>query len=975
MTLVTFWITLVTPIWSETQQFEGKRIAAIEFSPPEQPVATPDLEQAVTLKPNTPLRMADVRESIEKLYATGRYEDIQVDAESHDDGVVVRFITRNSWFVGRVSADGRVADPPNPGQMANATRLQLGQPFHEDDMAQAEIGLRKLLVDDGYYENQLQPRIEYDARTQQAHIHFIVDSGRRAKYRTPVIQGNLKMAVDKIITATRWKRRIIGGWHPVTQSRTRQGVDNIRRKYENSNRLMATVQLKQMEYDRDTGRVAPHLDVDAGPVVDIKGIGTKVSSKLMKQNVPVYEEHTVDRDLLVEGARNLRDEFQAKGFFEAEVEFKEQKLINDKAEIDYLINLGKRHQLVHIQIQGNHYFTTDSLRERMFMTPKAFQFRHGRYSDALRRTDEESIMNLYRENGFRDVQVNSKVVDDYNGKVGDIAVFVIIEEGPQWFVSKLTVTGIKQLDATGILPTLSSSEGQPFSEFNVASDRDAILANYYTNGFPNVSFEWSSKPGPKPNQVDLQFTINEGRRQLVRDVLVEGLRTTRPSLAARNLLLAAGDPLSPLRMADTQRRLYDLGIFAQVDMAIQNPDGATQRKYVIYDMEEAKKYTFDGGVGAEFARIGGCQTCLDVPAGATGFSPRVSFDVTRLNFLGLGHTISLRTRASTLERRGILTYLAPRFRNHDNLDLSFSALYDDLRDINTFSSKREEGSVQLSQKLSKPSTLLYRFSYRRVSTSNLKIDPNLVPLLSQPVRVGVLSGIYIQDRRDDPIDPHKGIYNTVDVGLASGAFGSQVSFGRGLARNATYHKIGKKLLLARQITFGDIIPFNYQSRTTDPLQAIPFPERFFSGGGSSHRGFPENQAGPRDLTTGFPIGGKALLFNNTELRLPLLGDNIGGVLFHDMGNVYSSLDKISFRAHQRNLQDFDYMVHAVGFGIRYRTPIGPVRLDLAYSINPPSFFGCKGNINDLVLCGNTPSLRTNQSISHFQFFFSIGQSF
>src|SRR5690242_1503098 len=319
VTLVTLGITLTAPVQSETQQFEGKRIVDIQFSPPEQPVAAPDLEQAITLKPNTPLSMVEVRTSIENLYATGRYEDIQVDAEPRGDGVVVRFITRNGWFVGRVSADGRVADPPNRGQMANATRLQLGQPFHEEDMTQAEIGLRKLLVDDGYYENQLQPRIEYDARTQQAHIHFIVESGPRAKYRTPAVQGNLKMAVDKIVAATRWKRRIIGSWRPVTQSCTRQGVDNIRRRYEKSNRLMAAVQLKQMDYDRDTRRVAPHLDIDAGPVVEIKGIGTKVSGKMMKQNVPVYEEHTVDRDLLVEGARNLRDEFQSKGFFEAEV--------------------------------------------------------------------------------------------------------------------------------------------------------------------------------------------------------------------------------------------------------------------------------------------------------------------------------------------------------------------------------------------------------------------------------------------------------------------------------------------------------------------------------------------------------------------------------------------------------------------------------------------------------------------------------
>ena len=83
----------------------------------------------------------------------------------------------------------------------------------------------------------------------------------------------------------------------------------------------------------------------------------------------------------------------------------------------------------------------------------------------------------------------------------------------------------------------------------------------------------------------------------------------------------------------------------------------------------------------------------------------------------------------------------------------------------------------------------------------------------------------------------------------------------------------------------------------DPTQSLPLPERFFGGGSNSMRGFPENQAGPRDPLTGFPIGGNALLFHSTELRLPLIGDNIDGVFFHDIGNIYSSLGKISFRFH------------------------------------------------------------------------------
>jgi outer membrane translocation and assembly module TamA len=103
-----------------------------------------------------------------------------------------------------------------------------------------------------------------------------------------------------------------------------------------------------------------------------------------------------------------------------------------------------------------------------------------------------------------------------------------------------------------------------------------------------------------------------------------------------------------------------------------------------------------------------------------------------------------------------------------------------------------------------------------------------------------------------------------------------------------------------------------------------------------------------------------------------LGKNLGGVIFHDMGNVYSSLDNLSFRFRQRNLADFDYAVQAAGFGIRFKTPVGPVRIDLAFSPNTPKFFGLVGDRDDL-LNGNFVFQR--QRVSRFQFHFSIGQAF
>jgi outer membrane protein insertion porin family len=215
-----------------------------------------------------------------------------------------------------------------------------------------------------------------------------------------------------------------------------------------------------------------------------------------------------------------------------------------------------------------------------------------------------------------------------------------------------------------------------------------------------------------------------------------------------------------------------------------------------------------------------------------------------------------------------------------------------------------------------------------------------------------------------------------------------------LIRNATYYKLTRGIVLARQTQFGIIAPFSVPNGLTAD-QSVPLPERFFGGGADSLRAFPYNQAGPRDTgaplvpggvgsaPTGFPLGGNALFFNNIELRFPLLGENIRGVVFHDMGNVYSSVSSISFRFKQNNLQDFDYAVHAAGFGIRYLTPVGPVRLDLAYSINPPTYNGFGGTQAQLLQCTPNASAAAQpgyctpsvQNVSHFQFFFSIGQTF
>jgi len=977
---------------AQTPDFEGENIVGIDYSPAPPKLAASDLAKAMPLRKGQPYHVAEVASAIDSLFATGRFADIQVQAQHSGNGVIVRFVLTPAWFVGGVNAEGKIAQPPNRGQVVSTAGFTLGLGFHDEDVQHAQEAITNLLQANGFYETAVTSNVEKDNDAQQVFITFQVKEGKRAKYEMPIISGDTKLPDKTIIRATGWRIRFINWWRQVTDNRTREGIASILTTYGKKDYLAATVNLQKLDYDDHRRRLKAELNIKAGSKIAIKTLGAKLSKGKIRKYVPVYEEEAVDRDLLVEGARNLRDYFQAQGYYDVGVEFNHTPVQNGQMTINYVIERGSRYRLAHVDIHGNSYFRNDDLRELMFLLPAGrLTNRHGRYSEAFRKKDEENITAVYQANGFHDAKVTSTVVHDYKGKPGDVAVTLNIVPGPQWMVDHLVVNGIHQLDSKELTAALASIPGQPFADVNMATDRNEILTDYYSKGFPEAGFQAAWLPSGTPNHVNIVYNVTEGDRQYVQEVVTSGIHTTRQSLVDRTITLHAGDPLSPVQQTEIQKAFYDLGIFARVDTAIQNPDSATQAKYVLYNFEEANRYHLTLGIGAQVAQFGTpSSTSLAAPAGATGFSPEFSLNVSRLNFLGLGHVVTVRGTYSSLQKLASVDYLAPRFRNVDGRNITVTLLYDNELDIRTFASKREQGSVQISQKFSKSLTALFRYTWRRDTVQDVIIPVLLVPEFLAPDDIAMVEANFIQDRRDNPADAHRGMYNTIDVGLATRFVGSERSFGKVLFRNATYYPITRNTVLARQTQFGVLEPFSVPAGYAAD-QYIPLPERFFSGGADSLRAFPFNEAGPRDtgasLTpggpssapTGFPLGGNALFINNVEWRFPFIGDNIQGVFFNDIGNVFTDLSDMSFRFSQRNLQDFNYMAIAAGFGVRYKTPVGPIRLDLSYAINPPSFIGFNGTPYELLSCtpGNTASYcqPVKQGISHFQFFFSIGQAF
>ena len=949
----------------------GLPVRDIQFRSPA--VRQPDeLLKLIPQKAAEPLDKLKLRRSIQELYATGRFADIQVEADrTPDNELSLVFIAKENYFVDRVSALGTPRGGPTDHQLINASKFELGQLYTEDKLQRSLEAMKRVMEDGGYYRSHITVEFAKHPNTQLIDILFRVVPGEQARVGQVTVIGRSGMPSARLAHVAK-----LESGDRVNLNRVNRALERLRKHFQKEDRLEAQVSVSQRVYNGDNNTVDYVFNVVRGPLVNISIAGAKLPRGAIKRYVPVYEENAVDADLLNEGSRNLRDYFQTQGYFDVDVSYQE-KAPSDGSRVDitYDVDRHERHRLVGVVIDGNDYFSDELIRSRMSIQPANLLLRHGVFSTDMLNRDAQSITELYRSSGFQDVKVRTEVDDDYEGVKGHMRVVLHIEEGPQTRVRTVKLEGVKTFSVEDLLLLLSNADNQPFSDANVASDRDEITNYYFNRGFPSVDFESKVVPVEgDPTRVDVTYTITEGSREYVDQVYIRGAHYTKRYVVHREVRIHKSDPLSQADMLETQSRLYDLGIFSGVDIGVQNPDGKEPSKNVMINLYEAPRYTIDYGLGFEV------QTGAPVgsnPQGQTGASPRATFDITRNNFLGRDHTVYFKSHVGRLQQRVLLSYEAPKWMDKENLKLTFNGFYDNSHDVTTFTSSRLEGSVQAQQTLNKATILQYRFSYRlvKVDASTLVIDPNLIPLLSRPERIGIPSFTFLRDTRDNPIESHKGRLVTVDAGVSSRVFGSEASFARVLVQHSAYHSFYRgKYVLAYGTKMGFEPPFGAVGAL------IPLPERFFAGGGNTLRGFSINQAGPRDHETGFPIGGESMFVNNIELRfppmiLPLFGNSVSPVLFHDMGNVFaasSDLFRSLARVTQKNKAEcqlvsasstcsLNYLSHAIGGGLRYKTPIGPVRLDMGYNLNPPTF----------------PIRSESRSLTlrRVNFFFSIGQTF
>jgi outer membrane protein assembly complex protein YaeT len=1004
---------LSTSVW----EWKGLRVNNIKFEGVTFE-AGDKLPSELAQQAGQPFDPEKVRESTRRLFASGRYRNIEVRGERQGDGMTLIFAGSPRYYVGRVTIAG-VKSERLTSLLEYATKLSPGTGLTRSAVPDGMDGIIQTLQQQGYYQPKVSVKTETDDAAEQVNVTYTVALGPQARIGVVTVEGDAGMTVEEF----KKKGKLKTG-KKVTRDTTSNALAKLRAQYQKKDRLEAVVTLQKQTYAPTRKQLDYDFHADQGPVVKVLVEGASFSRSRLHLLVPIYEEGTIDNDLLNEAVFNIRDYLQQKGYFDADVKV---KLIGENTpseKVVFTVDRGVKHKVVAVNIKGNKYFDTDLLRERMNVQKANLYMRSGRYSPSLVTGDVNSIEALYRANGFDQAKVTTDVRDvdsAPNGKqlkAAEISVTYTVVEGRQQKFGSINLTGVDPSRMKEIKGMMNSQSGQPFSLVTLSGDRDAVLGYYLSHGFDQAKVEVrQDKDHADETRVNVTLNVTEGPQVFINHVLVSGIELTRPKVVEKNILVHPEDPLDQSALLETQRKLYNMALFNEVVTAVQNPTGNAPTKNVLVQVTEAKRWNVTYGFGLEaqtgtpsrghiseasciqLGRGPDCGSNLS-QEGKTGVSPRVSLDVSRINLRGTEDSLTLHTSYGLLEEIGMLTFQNPHWFGSKDFSASLSGGYSNVQDITTFSSSRLQGDFRVTQKFRRADTFIYDFQYRRVKVSNLQISADLIPQLSQPVRVGGPGVTWFHDTRSPtPLDAAKGSYTTIQAFLASSKFGSQADFYKLDGTNSTYYQFGKqKYVLARNTRIGYERAWGTNlNATTDVCQgdllttnpscdAVPLPERLYAGGASSHRGFGINGAGPRDLQTGYPVGGKAVFVNTLELRLPppvlpYVGSSVSFVLFHDMGNVFQNAGDMFpslLRFHQPDKDscydvsgkigkcNFNYFSHAVGLGARYKTPVGPIRVDFSYNLNPPVY--------PVIYDFNNSPPHVGRA-GHFNFFFSIGQSF
>ena len=857
----------------------AERVAALSLVPAGDEEARRVLA-AAGLLPGEPLEAERVRHAVELLFATGAYADVRVEAAPGPDGAAVTVTLAPAPRLAGVRVDGLRLLAPE--QVRQEARLRRGEALWPARLERAAHDVAQHLVALGYLEARVFARAEPARDGAGSLAVFDLQPGRRVR----VGRLQLREAGGGQAAAALQGTLAPRPGQPFERARCERSLEKLRRDLAQVGFWQATVDLRE-SFDAAAARVDLEFLLQRGPHVRLVFRGVPPPAGTRRAIERLLREAGASPDALEQGVDLLEAELRREGHREPEVSARREPGTGTLTLV-YEVEPGPRAVVARVETRGLEELDPP-VSLPPFVSSPGQPLQEAQVEQDARRLQEALVAAGYGA---------ARVDPDLPEGGGNVPVALRARPGPRTLVAEVGLTLASPASLPAPPPPLRLRTGQPYREGDLALDRAALLASYRNGGYPAVEVEASVEPA-EPTGVRVRFEVRPGPRVEIEDVVVAGLEDTRESVVRRSLGLATGQPLSPRALLETQRRLAGLGLFGRVAVRELDPD-AGQRRSVLVEVEEARRTVLAYGLG--YSELEGA---------------RGSVEWTRRNLFGLDRTLTVFGRYGTRGNRAFVSYREPWLLGRSQ-ELFLTGFREE-ENRESFSFIRFGGVVQTARSLAERTSLILRWSHQNTELFRVEVPLDEIERQYQSSITFGPSVTLLFDSRDDPLEPRRGRFVSADLQLSLPGLGG-TRFVRSYVQSAAFRSLGPRALLALGARLGLSATYGGEA-----AQGLPLPDRFFAGGDYSVRGFKTDYVGPLVVGSSgelVPTGGNALLLGNAELRVNL-ARGLTVATFLDTGNVYPLVGDLTLS---------DLRVSA-GLGLRYRSPVGPLRLDWGYKLD------------------------------------------
>lgn len=830
----------------------------------------------INFETGDPFNYRNIRRSMANLYKTASFQNIEIKIEKLPNKELnLYFFLKLKWRIKAIKI--REKSPFRKNKIRKAIfSLQPNTSFDSIKLKTAVEEIKNFFQGHGYYNPIVRYTLDRHPSDSSLVIKLDIESGAMTKINSIVFNVNNPALRDYITQffAVKLYKPIV-----IHEKIEKLKVELKKRKY-----YFPEISLKETFLNGKKSLVDIAIDVDLGYQYIFKFVGMKEKIDLI---ATVWARKVFEKWAERESKARILDYLKNRGFLDAVVESNIE--VKDSLKIiTFHVQKNQKYILGQVSFSGNESIPTSKLREIVtsdeLVYDKVFNLR----ADNLQ-VDLEVLKLFYYSRGFPFIKIN--MIPEFVKNIANITFQ--IQEGKKVGIESILFEGNTRFSAKELSASMKTKVNGPYVEQQFNNDMQRLKDLYLNQGYPDIKMKAEISPGTKKS---ILVSINEGPHFTMGDLIVFGASSSQKKLLKTLFPLKRSRPFNLSEITAFRTEIENNSIFSDLKIDTIRRDDRSIDVIVKVTPNRSKFYGF--GIGWENSR------------GLRG-SPRWTFEYQEQNIFNTYSTFAALFQIGTREDRIGISYESPYFfRKRLNSSL---LLWNENETYPSYKFNRQGIGESLSKRISSNSYIMASLKWYRTTLKDLEVTESGVDQVDNPFDTTAFSLAYVIENRDDPFNPTRGEFFSSNIKIGFPLLEKDYSFFKFLwsyQKNFKFLKRGSIALSVRNgFAAGD----------------MSITERFFAGGIHTFRGTYNDRLGPIDPETQEPRGGNALVLFNIEATFPLEVfpiDDLYYCVFVDVGNVF-------WRA-----SDFDInkVERAIGFGIKYRTPLGPLRLDFAYNL-------------------------------------------